>query len=81
MSTWGYTRRCLFLVLFSIFDAANHFAVKGSPHWDNNFCRAGPEETKQKEKNARAVPLPECDPIFGPSGPLVTIWREAMASA
>jgi uncharacterized protein YjlB len=54
---------------------------KGSPHWDNNFCKAGPEETQEKAKNASAVPLPEADPIFGGSdGPLVRIWKEALSS-
>jgi uncharacterized protein YjlB len=53
--------------------------MKGSPHWDNNFCNAGPEETKEKESNARAVPIPPSDPVFGIGGPLVEIWRKAAA--
>jgi len=51
--------------------------IKGSPHWDNNFCKAGEEETAEKASNARAVPIPDCDPIFGFGGPLVEIWCEA----
>ncbi|KAF4634757.1 hypothetical protein G7Y89_g3345 [Cudoniella acicularis] len=52
---------------------------KGSPHWDNNFCKADGEETREKEANARAVPIPQSDPIFGVGGPLVTIWKKAVA--
>jgi len=52
---------------------------KGSPHWDNNFCKAGADETNEKAANARAVLLPESDPIFGAGGPLVEIWRKASA--
>jgi uncharacterized protein YjlB len=48
---------------------------QGSPHWDNNFCKAGEEETNQKAANARAVPIPDSDPVFGAGGPLVQIWR------
>jgi len=54
---------------------------KGSPHWDNNFCKAGEDETAQKAANARAVPIPDSDPVFGVGGPLVAIWSQAMASA
>jgi len=53
---------------------------RGSPHWDNNFCKAGEDETKEKARNARAVPVPDSDPIFGTDGPLVEIWRQAMKS-
>lgn len=52
---------------------------KGSPHYDNNFCKAGPEETEEKAKNAKAVPIPECDPIYGVNGPLVDLWTKASA--
>jgi len=54
---------------------------KGSPHWDNNFCKAGEEETKQKAANAQAVPVPESDPIFGNGGPLVEIWGKALVES
>jgi uncharacterized protein YjlB len=50
---------------------------QGSPHWDNNFCKADERETKQKAANAKAVPVPEMDPIFGVGGPLVEIWGKA----
>jgi uncharacterized protein YjlB len=50
---------------------------QGSPHWDNNFCKANEEETREKAANARAVPVPDSDPIFGVGGPLVGIWNKA----
>ncbi|KAI9737209.1 MAG: hypothetical protein M1818_005741 [Claussenomyces sp. TS43310] len=52
---------------------------RGSPHWDNNFCKTDEEETRRKADNARAVPIPDCDPVFGPKGPLVNLWHEAIA--
>jgi uncharacterized protein YjlB len=54
---------------------------KGSPHWDNNFCKAGPEETQEKARVARSVPVPEYDPIYGKGGPLVEIWDGIDAAA
>ncbi|KAN0112323.1 hypothetical protein V8E51_005274 [Hyaloscypha variabilis] len=50
---------------------------EGSPHWDNNFCKADEQETKLKAANARAVPVPDSDPVFGAGGPLVEIWTAA----
>ena len=43
---------------------------KGSPHYDNNWCKADSNETAAKAANARAVPLPDFDPIYGRNGPL-----------
>jgi hypothetical protein len=37
------------------------------------------EETQHKAANARAVPVPERDPVFGEGGPLVEIWNDAAA--
>lgn len=51
--------------------------AQGSPHWDNNFCKADIKETREKEIAARAVPIPGSDPIFGTGGPLVKIWTQA----
>ncbi|GAB7353935.1 hypothetical protein MBLNU459_g4541t1 [Dothideomycetes sp. NU459] len=48
----------------------------GSPHWDNNFCKADEQETVEKASVARKVPIPDSDPIFGFGGPLVQLWRE-----
>lgn len=50
---------------------------KGSPHWDSNFCKADATETAEKARNARNVPIPEYDPIYGQDGPLVEIWKNA----
>jgi len=47
---------------------------------DNNWCKAGQEETAEKAINARAVPIPNYDPIFGRDGPLVQIWSRAATS-
>lgn len=50
---------------------------QGSPHWDNNFCEADEQETKNKAEIAKAVPIPEYDPLFGYHGPLVGLWKAA----
>ncbi|KAJ9668430.1 hypothetical protein H2201_001478 [Coniosporium apollinis] len=55
--------------------------LPGSPHWDNNFCKADEKETQEKARNARNVPIPEFDPIYGKGGPLVRIWGDAAAAA
>jgi len=47
---------------------------KGSPHWDNNWCKAGPSWTNAKAAKARAVPVPDQDPVFGLNGPLAKLW-------
>lgn len=44
-----------------------------------NFCKAGEEETNEKAANARKVPIPDYDPIFGLDGPLVSMWKKAMS--
>ncbi|ORX93203.1 hypothetical protein BCR34DRAFT_500097 [Clohesyomyces aquaticus] len=54
---------------------------EGSPHWDNNFCKAGTEETEKKASIAGAVPIPAEDPVYGKDGPLVEIWRKAAEEA
>jgi uncharacterized protein YjlB len=40
--------------------------------WD--LCRGEPGERPRVLDNIRATPLPETDPIFGRSGPLVECW-------
>lgn len=56
-------------------------SVQGSPHWDNNFCKADAQETAEKAKVASNIPIPDCDPIYGRNGPLVDIWKKAAAAA
>jgi uncharacterized protein YjlB len=36
---------------------------KGSPKWNNNFCKANEEETNVKAEQAKEVPVPDYDPI------------------
>jgi uncharacterized protein YjlB len=54
---------------------------QGSPRWDNNWCKASPEETQQKAERARQVPVPQHDPIVGLNGHLPQLWVAALASA
>lgn len=54
---------------------------EGSPHRDNNFCKADVNETSQKASNTRAVLVPDYDPIFGVGGLLVEIWRQVSQSS
>jgi uncharacterized protein YjlB len=37
----------------------------------------GAHEREQVLSNIRAVPLPNCDPVYGKSGPLLQRWRAA----
>ena len=48
---------------------------RGSPKYDNNFGKVGPEETEKKGRVARNVPIPESDPVNGEGGPLTRIWK------
>ncbi|KAI9759322.1 MAG: hypothetical protein M4579_002451, partial [Chaenotheca gracillima] len=52
----------------------------GSPHYDNNFCKANSAETESKAQTCRQVPIPESDPLYGVEGALPVIWRDALAS-
>ncbi|KAF2174883.1 hypothetical protein K469DRAFT_703998 [Zopfia rhizophila CBS 207.26] len=55
--------------------------IQGSPHWDNSFCKADPEETIEKAQVAKSVPILEYDLIYGKAGPLVGIWNKAAVVA
>lgn len=50
---------------------------RGSPKWDNNWCKANEHETSLKAEQAKRVPIPDYDPIYGKDGPLVDIWTRA----
>ncbi|SMY18959.1 unnamed protein product [Zymoseptoria tritici ST99CH_1A5] len=47
---------------------------KGSPKWDNNFCKTDLDTTKEIAAKTEGVPVPEFDPVFGRGGPLVRLW-------
>ena len=36
---------------------------KGAPKWNNNYCKADSDETKEKAEEAERIPIPEYDPI------------------
>lgn len=55
--------------------------VQGAPKWNNNYCQAGEEETRAKAEEAKGIPIPDWDPVYGVDGPLPQLWREAAASA
>ena len=42
--------------------------------WD--IRRGDPAEHDEAVTNIRAVPLPDADPVEGPTGPLTELWRE-----
>lgn len=44
-------------------------------NYDMNYGR--PEERPQADLNIAKVPLPDCDPLFGPRGLLVKTWSKA----
>ncbi|KAF2223473.1 hypothetical protein BDZ85DRAFT_261644 [Elsinoe ampelina] len=50
---------------------------RGSPHWDNNWCKADAQETHEKAITASSLPVPATDPVHGINGPLVEIWTRA----
>jgi uncharacterized protein YjlB len=41
--------------------------------YDMNYGR--PEERPQADRNIRALPLPESDPVFGSEGGLIELWK------
>lgn len=40
-----------------------------------NYGKANEMETAEKAAAAKAVPIPEFDPIYGKGGPLVDLWE------
>lgn len=58
-------------------EASDDLVVVGAypPHqiWDLNT--GGEEERPRADENIAAVPLPETDPVLGPDGPLIALWK------
>lgn len=58
-------------------DASDDLVVVGAypPHqiWDINT--GDKDERPRADENIAEVPLPETDPVLGPDGPLMTLWR------
>jgi uncharacterized protein YjlB len=55
-----------------------HIVVVGAypegQDWD--LCRATEADRAKALENIPWVPLPKLDPVFGPSGPLLTLWHD-----
>ena len=45
------------------------------PSGKYNLCRGTKAEHAKAPAAIRKVPLPTTDPVFGPDGPLLTLWR------
>ncbi len=43
--------------------------------WDMNYGKPG--ERPQSDRNIQSVYIPETDPVYGKSGPLVTLWASS----
>ena len=41
--------------------------------WDMNYGKPG--ERPEADENIKNVPLPETDPVFGKTGPLIRLWK------
>jgi uncharacterized protein YjlB len=58
-------------------DSSDDFVVVGAyppgQIWDVNT--GGEDERPRVDESIAAVPLPETDPVYGPEGPLVSLWR------
>jgi uncharacterized protein YjlB len=50
---------------------------EGMPKWDMNMCKASVEETAEKARGAKQVPIPEHDPVYGLNGYLPQAWTSA----
>lgn len=48
-------------------------ATAGGRDWD--LLRGGPGDRERALANIAAVPLPKADPVHGPEGPLLRLWR------
>jgi uncharacterized protein YjlB len=58
-------------------ESSDDLVVVGAypPHqiWDINT--GGEDERPRADENIAEVPLPETDPVLGPDGPLIALWR------
>jgi len=45
------------------------------PSGKYNLCRGSKAEHARAPASVRKVPLPATDPVFGPEGPLIVLWR------
>jgi hypothetical protein len=54
-------------------------AYPNGTSWDTR--RGDPAERDEVLANIEAVPLPDTDPVHGPNGALIDIWRTAMLTA
>jgi uncharacterized protein YjlB len=45
------------------------------PNGQYNLCRGSKAEHAQALAVIPNVPPPEADPVFGPDGPLLALWR------
>lgn len=56
---------------------SNDFGVVGAypdgRHWD--VLRGKPGERPAADRRIAGLPTPDCDPLFGKEGPLITIWH------
>lgn len=50
-------------------------AYPNGQNWDMNYGKPG--ERPQSDRNIRNVPMPKSDPVFGISGPLLTLWTRS----
>jgi uncharacterized protein YjlB len=57
-------------------DMSADFLVVGAypPEGEYDVCRDSAEEHARAVKTVAGVPCPRSDPLFGPAGPLVTMW-------
>jgi hypothetical protein len=80
LSMSGYTQRYVISFVRSPYHGTESSSDQGSPHWDNNWCKASPEETQEKAEQAKEVPVPEHDPIFGLGGHLPKLWKHSIGT-
>ena len=61
---------------YAISNETRYEIIGGYPNghsWD--MMTGTPEERKTAFKNMVSLPVPETDPVFGKSGPLIQLWK------